>query len=60
MGLRKRYNDGFEAVKNISFGVNENCVFGLLGPNGAGKTTIFNILSGMIPKTEGNIKFNQK
>ena len=35
--LVKKYGD-FEAVKGVSFSVEEGEVFGLLGPNGAGKT----------------------
>ena len=41
--LIKKYN-GNEAVKGVSFEVNEGEVFGFLGPNGAGKTTTINIL----------------
>ena len=44
--LRKRYGD-LEAVRGISFEVQEGEVFGLLGPNGAGKTTTVEILEGL-------------
>ena len=44
--LRKRYGQ-IEAVKGISFDVEEGEVFGLLGPNGAGKTTTVEILEGL-------------
>ena len=30
-------------------------IFGLLGPNGAGKSTTFNIITAVIPKTDGNV-----
>ena len=43
--LTKSY-DGVEALRGISFEVNEGEVFGLLGPNGAGKTTTVEILEG--------------
>jgi ABC-type Na+ transport system ATPase subunit NatA len=36
-----------EAVKNITFGVENGIVFGLLGPNGAGKTSLISILTGV-------------
>ncbi len=44
--LVKRYGD-VEAVRGVSFSVNEGEVFGLLGPNGAGKTTTIEILEGL-------------
>ena len=44
--LVKRYGD-LEAVRGISFEVQEGEIFGLLGPNGAGKTTTVEILEGL-------------
>jgi ABC-2 type transport system ATP-binding protein len=44
--LVKRYGD-VEAVRGVSFSVNEGEVFGLLGPNGAGKTSTIEILEGL-------------
>ena len=41
--LVKRYGE-LEAVRGVSFNVEEGEVFGLLGPNGAGKTTTVEIL----------------
>jgi linearmycin/streptolysin S transport system ATP-binding protein len=52
--LVKKYGD-FEAVKGISFSVEEGEVFGLLGPNGAGKTQTISMLTGVIPSTEGTV-----
>jgi ABC-2 type transport system ATP-binding protein len=52
--LTKVYGNGFKAVDNISFDVNEGEVFGLLGPNGAGKTTTIKILTTMIRQTSGS------
>jgi ABC-2 type transport system ATP-binding protein len=43
--LRKAYGE-VEAVRGVSFTVEEGEVFGLLGPNGAGKTTTVEILEG--------------
>ena len=45
-GLFKNY-DAVEALRGVSFCVEEGEVFGLLGPNGAGKTTTVEILEGM-------------
>ncbi len=50
--LSKRYGT-FEAVKQISFSVNEGDVVGLLGPNGAGKTTTMRMLTTFLPPTSG-------
>ena len=44
--LVKRYGE-VEAVRGVSFSVNEGEVFGLLGPNGAGKTSTIEILEGL-------------
>jgi ABC-2 type transport system ATP-binding protein len=50
--LVKKFGD-FEAVKGISFSVEEGEIFGLLGPNGAGKTTTISMLTGLYPPTKG-------
>ena len=44
--LVKRYGD-LEAVRGVSFSVEEGEVFGLLGPNGAGKTSTIEVLEGL-------------
>lgn len=44
------------AVKDLSFTVKENSVFGLLGPNGSGKTTIIKMISGLIAPSDGHIR----
>lgn len=43
-----------EAIKNISFDVEDAEIFGLIGPDGAGKTTIFRILTSLILADSGN------
>lgn len=53
--LVKKYGE-FEAVKGISFTVQEGEVFGLLGPNGAGKTQTISMLTGVIPPTSGTAR----
>jgi len=45
----------FEAVKGLSFAVEEGEIFGLLGPNGAGKSTTLEIIETLRPKTSGKI-----
>lgn len=54
-GLRKKYGD-FEAVKGISFEVQEGEIFGLLGPNGAGKSTTLEIMETLRQKTSGEVR----
>ena len=53
--LTKRYGK-HTAVDDISFTVQDGCIYGLLGPNGAGKSTIMNILTGYLAPTEGEVK----
>lgn len=52
--LRKAYG-AVEAVRGISFTVNEGEVFALLGPNGAGKTTTVEILEGFRKRDAGRV-----
>ncbi len=52
--LVKHYGN-FEAVKGISFTVQEGEIFGLLGPNGAGKSTTLEIMETLRTKTSGTI-----
>ena len=56
--ITKKYGK-FEALKGISFEVNEGEIVGLLGPNGAGKSTTMNIITGFIDPTSGKITIDQ-
>ena len=53
--LRKSYGDE-EALRGISFEIEEGEVFGLLGPNGAGKTTTVEILEGYRRRDGGTVE----
>ena len=55
--LTKRYG-GHTAVDDISFTVEDGCIYGLLGPNGAGKSTTMNIITGYLSATEGTVTIN--
>jgi len=48
---------GLAAVAGTDFYVDEGEIVGLIGPNGAGKTTIFNLISGTVKPTSGEIRF---
>ena len=52
--LSKNY-DGKDAVKNISFNVNQNEIIGILGPNGCGKTTTIGMILGLLKPSKGKV-----
>lgn len=54
--LRKTYKGKTEALKGISFSIEEGDFFALLGPNGAGKSTTINIISHLVNKSEGEVR----
>lgn len=58
-GLTKVFG-GLTAVSNVSFQVEEHEIIALIGPNGAGKTTLFNMITGVIPPSQGTIKYKGK
>lgn len=51
---------GLTAVNDLSFTVNEGEIVGLIGPNGAGKTTVFNLITGAIPPSKGEIVYKKQ
>ncbi len=53
-----RHFGSLAAVDKLSFQVNSGEVFGIAGPNGSGKTTLMNIITQVIPPTDGEIIFN--
>ena len=48
---------GLRAVDEFDFQVREQTIHGLIGPNGAGKTTVFNMISGFLRPSQGQIWF---
>ncbi len=56
----KVYYGVIQAIKGISFEVNQGEVVALIGANGAGKTTTLHTISGLLPAKEGKIIFDGK
>ena len=53
--LKKTYKSHFQALKGISFSVDQGDFFALLGPNGAGKSTTIGIITSLVNKTSGKV-----
>ena len=51
---------GLRAVDDLSFRLEPGSILGLIGPNGAGKTTLFNLITGVLQPTEGEVRFGRQ
>lgn len=58
-GVKKVFG-GLTAVQDLDMEVHSGEIIGLIGPNGAGKTTVFNIISGFLKATKGEIVFKNQ
>ena len=54
--VRKQFG-GLVAVNDVSFDIRAGEIVGLIGPNGAGKSTTFNLVTGVLAKTSGSVRF---
>ncbi|AQW21396.1 spermidine/putrescine ABC transporter ATP-binding protein [Lentilactobacillus curieae] len=59
-GVRKQYDDGFVALKNINFKLKQGEFYTLLGPSGCGKTTILRSIAGFTEVSSGEVLFDGK
>lgn len=53
---RRKHNDGFWALKDVSFNLHAGETIGVLGRNGAGKSTLLKILAGVISPDKGEVR----
>jgi ABC-type branched-subunit amino acid transport system ATPase component len=54
-GVTKRFG-GLSALNELSFHVDEGEIVSIIGPNGAGKSTVFNVITGLYPPDEGDVR----
>lgn len=53
--LSKKYQTGFEALRNVNLSISKGEIFALLGQNGAGKTTLISIICGIVTPSSGEV-----
>ncbi|EHJ08336.1 metal ABC transporter ATP-binding protein [Staphylococcus simiae] len=56
--LAVRYNNGTEALKDVTFNLDSGQIYGIIGPNGAGKSTLLKAIVNLIPH-KGSVEFNE-
>ena len=56
--VKKRYENGTEALRGISFTIEDGDFVFLVGPSGSGKSTIIKLLTGEIVPTSGRVMVN--
>ena len=51
---------GFQAINNVNFLLEQGTRHAIIGPNGAGKTTFFNLITGHLEPSQGDVIFEDK
>ena len=54
-GVTKRFG-GLSALNELSFEVRDGEIVSVIGPNGAGKSTVFNVITGLYPPDDGDVR----
>jgi len=54
-GMNKTYDNGFQAVKDVSYSIGSGLLVGLIGPNGCGKSTMMKCINRVHPITSGDV-----
>jgi len=58
-GLSKNFR-GLAAIGDVSFAIAEGSITSIIGPNGAGKSTMFNLITGYLAPTAGEVRFKDR
>ena len=58
-GLSKNFR-GLAAIADVSFAIEPGSITSIIGPNGAGKSTLFNLVTGYLAPTAGEIAFKDR
>lgn len=56
--ISKKYNDGFQALKNINLELEAGKIHAIIGPSGCGKSTTMKLINRLITPTEGKVVIN--
>ena len=58
-GISKHFG-GLAALKDINLEIERGSITGIIGPNGSGKTTLFNVITGYLKATKGNVFYEEE